>query len=95
MASEKKYKNLFLILIISMIYLVCFFALIELLGILLERTFILIAIGIGFSGILCSIIESRGNKIERMRYLPIQVAGIKFSITIFAVIIFILKPFVG
>jgi|GEM_PF-2475325 len=95
MFPEKKYKNLFLILIFLMTYLICFFALIELIGILIERTLVLILIGIGTSGILSSIIESKGKKIERMRYLPLQIAGIKFSVTIFMVVILILKPFVG
>lgn len=94
MAFDEKHNKLIFLTIISVLYLAIFFIFISKVEELFTKIVWVAIIGLGTSWFFCYMMEDKKKNIDRIRYLPIKIRGKKFSVTVFAITICLLKFFV-
>ncbi len=91
MAFDKKHNKFIYLAIFSLIYLGIFFVFMERVEILITKIIWVSIIGLTVSWFFCYMMEDKKKNVDRIRYLPIKIRGTKFSVTIFAVTICLMK----
>ncbi|VVB79815.1 Uncharacterised protein [uncultured archaeon] len=95
MSLTRANKVWLFILVVGLFY-ICFLSiLIDQTQVVFERTVLLVFLAAGVALILSMALSSVGINMKKFRFLPIEIYGIKMSITFFLFSIIILKVLVG
>lgn len=82
-------------LMIGLFYVLLFTLSVVRIQLVFERTVLLIFLATGISIILSMVLSGVGINTKRFRFMPVEVYGLRFSLTIFILSVFVLKPLVG